>query len=182
MNEGIHLDLDTWIDTNQHSIVLCHSMFLPAGAWGIPYVTNIMLLLNQYHRIALFCARQEWGSGLQGKGTSIGRGVGTGISIWCGYWELVIGIINININRNQLLLLLLLYCKCLFFLVFLCVRCWGPRFWVLRVRRRLEACSSEWVAFYYYYFCMTQETVRRLPFRCYTRKGSDLDQSQQRKR
>ena len=26
---------------------------------------------------------------------------------------------------------------------------------------------------------MTQETVRRLPFRCYTRKGSDLDQSQQ---
>ena len=32
------------------------------------------------------------------------------------------------------------------------------------------------------YFCMTQETVRRLPFRCYTRKGSDLDQSQQRKR
>ena len=27
-----------------------------------------------------------------------------------------------------------------------------------------------------YYFCMTQETVRRLPFRCYTRKGSDLDQ------
>ena len=30
-----------------------------------------------------------------------------------------------------------------------------------------------------YYFCMTQETVRRLPFRCYTRKGSDLDQSQQ---
>ena len=33
-----------------------------------------------------------------------------------------------------------------------CVRCWGPRFWVLRVRRRLEACSSEWVAFYYYYY------------------------------
>ena len=32
-----------------------------------------------------------------------------------------------------------------------------------------------------YYFCMTQETARRLPFRCYTRKGSDLDQSQQRK-
>ena len=32
--------------------------------------------------------------------------------------------------------------------------------------------------------CMTQETVRRLPFRCYTRKGSDLDRiwSQQRKR
>ena len=30
-----------------------------------------------------------------------------------------------------------------------------------------------------YYFCMTQETVRRLPFRCHTRKGSDLDQSQQ---
>ena len=30
----------------------------------------------------------------------------------------------------------------------------------------------------YYYFCMTQETVRRLPFCCYTRKGSDLDQSQ----
>ena len=25
---------------------------------------------------------------------------------------------------------------------------------------------------------MTQETVRRLPFRCYTRKGSDLNQSQ----
>ena len=30
-------------------------------------------------------------------------------------------------------------------------------------------------------FCMTQETARRLPFRCYTRKGSDLDQSQQMK-
>ena len=29
------------------------------------------------------------------------------------------------------------------------LRCWGPRFWVLRVRLRLEACSSEWVAFYY---------------------------------
>ena len=32
------------------------------------------------------------------------------------------------------------------------------------------------------YFCMTQERLRRLPFRCYTGKGSDLDQSQQRKR
>ena len=36
-----------------------------------------------------------------------------------------------------------------------------------------------------HYFCMTQETVRRLPFlpfRCYTRKGSDLDQSQQQRK
>ena len=32
------------------------------------------------------------------------------------------------------------------------VWCWRPRFWVLRARRRLEACSLEWVAFHYYYY------------------------------
>ena len=32
------------------------------------------------------------------------------------------------------------------------------------------------------FFCMTQETARRLPLCCYTRKGSDQDQSQQKKK
>ena len=47
------------------------------------------------------------------------------------------------------------------------------------IRASIQVESHTLYYYYYYYFCMTQETVRRLPFRCYTRKGSDLDQSQQ---
>ena len=77
--------------------------------------------------------------------------------------------------------------RAVFYFIFLfsfafCVRCWGPRFeFCVFVAGWRHALRSEWpfIIIIYYCFCMTQETVRRLPFRCYTRKGSDLDQSQQ---